>query len=297
MSDNIFVQRGLYMGMTSRPMPTASSFTGLLDTYPSAAFAFSFRKLRSAYLGSAVKIRESGGNTEADIGFDGSGNFDTAAAASFIGGNTGFIKTWYDQSGNGIDVTQSTTANQPTYNAAGFISKPAMSFDGSNDYLTKASFDLSPYISTQGTIFGVFTPDGTNSTHTLYGWDPTGGAGQRFISHVAYSTVIYFDMGDYTSSGRVSVGMPSGWYDNPHILEEYRDSSDLQGITADGVSLASATRTSDLSTASVAFQIGADGGAGTLLKGFVTEVVCWGTDLGASRSAARTAINSYYSVF
>lgn len=110
----------------------------LLDTYPNAAVAYSFRKLRAAYAGSAVRIRESGGQTEADIGFDGSGNFDTAAAAAHIGANSGFIVTWYDQSGNGDNVTQATAANQPAYVASGIASLPSMSFD-STDVLSTAT--------------------------------------------------------------------------------------------------------------------------------------------------------------
>jgi hypothetical protein len=97
----------------------AAGATFLLDTYTNALVAYSLRKLRAAYAGSAVRIRRSSDNAEADIGFDGSGDFDTAAAATHIGGGSGFIVTWYDQSGNGDNVTQSTAGNQPLYAATG----------------------------------------------------------------------------------------------------------------------------------------------------------------------------------
>ena len=45
------------------------SFVGLLDTYPNAAAAYSVRKLRTAYTGSAIRVRRSSDNAEQNIGF------------------------------------------------------------------------------------------------------------------------------------------------------------------------------------------------------------------------------------
>lgn len=44
-------------------------FTGLLDSYPNAAAAYSLRKLKKSYSGSAVRVRRSYDDAEADIGF------------------------------------------------------------------------------------------------------------------------------------------------------------------------------------------------------------------------------------
>ena len=85
----------------------------LLEDYPGAAAAYSVRKLRGAYTGDALRVREDSGNTEADIGFDANGDLDTAAIASHCGSANGFVVTWYDQSGNGNDLTQSTASDQP----------------------------------------------------------------------------------------------------------------------------------------------------------------------------------------
>jgi hypothetical protein len=55
------------------------------------------------------------------------------------GAGDGFVKTWYDQSGNGYDATQSTAINQPQIVSAGSVineaSKPTLRFDGINDFL------------------------------------------------------------------------------------------------------------------------------------------------------------------
>jgi hypothetical protein len=114
------------------------SFVGLLDTYPNAAAAYSVRKLRSAYTGSAIKVRRSSDNTEQDIGFS-SGDLDTSALTTFCSGTNGFVTTWYDQSGNSINATNTTAINQPKIVNAGSIilqnSKPTLQGDGTNSFL------------------------------------------------------------------------------------------------------------------------------------------------------------------
>lgn len=88
-----------------------------------AAAAYSFRKLVSAYTGSAVKLRRTTGGTS-DIGFTAGGDFDTAAATTFCAATTCFLDTWYDQSGNGAHLPQATPANQPAYVADCGAGKP-----------------------------------------------------------------------------------------------------------------------------------------------------------------------------
>jgi hypothetical protein len=112
----------------------------LLDTYGSARLAFSLRKLRTAYGGSAIRIRRSNDNAEQDIGFSGN-DLDTAAISSFVSSNSAYIVTWYDQSGNGTDATMATAANQARIVNAGTLDlynsfRPTSIFDGSNDHYT-----------------------------------------------------------------------------------------------------------------------------------------------------------------
>jgi len=84
------------------------SFVGLLDLYPSAAAAYSVRKLRTAYTGSAIRVRRSSDNTEQNIGFTALGNLDDSALTTFCSGTNGFVTTWYDQSGNANNAVQTT---------------------------------------------------------------------------------------------------------------------------------------------------------------------------------------------
>jgi hypothetical protein len=121
-------------------------FIGILDLYPNAAIAYSVRKLRASYTGSAIRVRRSSDNAEQNIGFDGSGNLDTTALTSFCSGTDGFVTTWYDQSGNGNNQTQTTATSQPRIVNNGvidtYLSKPAIFFDGSNDFMINSNVSL-----------------------------------------------------------------------------------------------------------------------------------------------------------
>jgi hypothetical protein len=105
----------------------------LLDTYPGAAAAYSLRKLRTAYTGAAIRVRRSVDSVESDIGFNGSGELDTTTLSTFIGStNYGYVSVWYDQSGNGRNLTQTELAVQPIIIALGTIyqfgTKPSIYF-------------------------------------------------------------------------------------------------------------------------------------------------------------------------
>lgn len=121
---------------------SVSAATLLLDTYTGAAAAYSVRKLRTAYAGSAIRVREDSGDTELDIGFDSNGDLDTAAIATHCGSANGYVVTWYDQSGNANNATQSTLASQPQiYNGTAVITengKPALN-TSSTSFLTLGS--------------------------------------------------------------------------------------------------------------------------------------------------------------
>ncbi len=118
--------------------------TPLLDTYTGAAAAYSLRKLRTAYSGSAIRVRRSNDNAETDIGFNVFGELDTVSLAAHCGSNDGFVKTWYEQSGSAYNATQSVTYYQPKiYDGTGgtimLNNKPAVEFQDFSDRLLSSS--------------------------------------------------------------------------------------------------------------------------------------------------------------
>lgn len=154
-----------------------SSYAYLLDDYTGAAAAYSLRLLRSAYTGSAIRVRiATTGNPEYNIGFV-NNQLDVATLEGYCtGGLNAFVKTWYDQSGNGYDAEQTTLANQPQIVSGGSVilenSKPSVQFDGSDDNFTLTrltDLQMSIGVATK-TSSGKFTLTRDGNTSDSRGW-------------------------------------------------------------------------------------------------------------------------------
>ena len=107
-------------------------------------------RLTQDWSGDLITIRRDSDSTSDDFeaGTD-EITVDVDAIGTFIGtSGTGYVSQLYDQSGNARPLVQATTTKQPAWDAeAGDNSKPALSFDGSNDLLETAAA-LSTMIST-----------------------------------------------------------------------------------------------------------------------------------------------------
>lgn len=116
--------------------------------------AYSLRRLTAKYNGSAGRVRRSSDNAESDIGFTSSGNLDTASLLAFIGANSAFVTTWYDQSGNGRNAFNTTASQQPRIVNAGVLDT---SFGLPSIYSSTASTLLFiPTLSNMSSALGVF---------------------------------------------------------------------------------------------------------------------------------------------
>jgi hypothetical protein len=123
-------------------MVRADFFQGLLDLYPNAAAAYSLRKLRDAYTGSAIEVRRASDNATQNIGFVNS-ELDTSTLTTFCSGTNGFVTTWYDQSGNANNATQTTATNQSQIVSSGSVisegGKPCLQY---NNDLYSSTYEL-----------------------------------------------------------------------------------------------------------------------------------------------------------
>lgn len=93
---------------------SAAGGGGVLDSYSSnlmVAHSVS-RRLLTNYTGALFKVRRSSDNATQDISYGVDNWADTAALASFIGANSGYVDTLYDQSGNGRHMSQGTVSAQ-----------------------------------------------------------------------------------------------------------------------------------------------------------------------------------------
>jgi hypothetical protein len=169
----------------------------LLDQYSGAAAAYSLRKLDKDYTGSAIRVRRSNDNTEQDIGFVGN-DLDTASLKTFVGANSGFITTWYNQADSaGVfgtkNATQTTAANQPRIVNAGVVERQ----NGKPSIFQAAQFlRWNKLNSTLGQAYCIWrssvTPNiipfgSTNNAGTFYG--SMGGSG---ATEQNYGTPAYF---------------------------------------------------------------------------------------------------------
>ena len=116
--------------------------SGFLFDYPNASTAYSVRQLNNNATVSMRVRRAVAPFDEQDIGFV-NGDLDEAAIVAFGGSDALTVSAWYDQSGNQRHATQITPGAQPQiYNGAAVLTengRPAVQFDGSNDYLSLTS--------------------------------------------------------------------------------------------------------------------------------------------------------------
>ena len=255
----------------SNTVTPTSAFSFLLDTYSGAAAAYSLRKLRSAYSGNAIRVRRSSDNAEQNIGFV-SNVLDTASLLTFVGVGNGFVTTWYDQSGNAKNITQTTAANQPQIVSSGSVlvhnSKPAMTFDGSNDAF---SIDLSGFATT--TQFSVLNTSDTQylSPHyqsTNYGW--------------------------VAQQGQSSSGLPNG-YGSPSL---YVNNSLLSGTTRNDVYNSLNGYKAVCHQGANTFPIWEFGNySGFNLACNFQEFVYYGSNQNTNRTGIFSNINTFYSIY
>jgi hypothetical protein len=119
-------------------------YSGPGNVVAGAAAWWGLRAYNTAAIGSrAVRLRRDSDNAEQDFLTLGSGAVDVASIATFKGSALVYVKTLYDQSGNGRDLVQATTATQPGFLLSGLGSLPVMTFNRSQTILTSATITQS----------------------------------------------------------------------------------------------------------------------------------------------------------
>lgn len=261
--------------MIINPYLISPSFTGILDTYSGAAAAYSLRKLRTAYSGSAIRVRRSSDNTEQNIGFDGNGNLDESALTSFVGANNGFVTTWYDQSGNARNATQTTASNQPRIVNSGTIEtvsgKPSINFLTNTWITNSASVNIK-------SVFTVSQVSSYVQLQSLFTFASTTGPWVRSTAANYYraSSTSGANIDDYTTGNDMyfndHLHITSDSFLNKHILSSFGDK----------------TATFQFSTQYY----------GRQYIGKISEGILYGTD---EKSGYRTGIvtnmNAFYSIY
>lgn len=281
-----------------------------LDGISTPYAAYGLTKLLSSYSGPAVNVRRSSDNATKDIGFVGV-DFDAATFSAFIGGGNGFVTRWYDQSGNGTDVTQGTASRQPRLVLNAINSKPALRFDQG------ASGPRLVAPSGGATNSGSSTFLNVASSETVSGWPYfsalEGSGAQQQAGWLGIQTAFNgAQVGDLLLFGNLWTGTGSA-FNNPPVIVVQASSklTDSQLHVWEGVAAstpeiridgaAPSVRSTQsggavLSTAQYP-AIGGDATGGDAMTGYQTAVIFWNSALGqAERSTARTRLGRYFNV-
>jgi len=265
--------------------PPGFAFTGILDTFTGAAAAYSVRKLSSTYTGDALRVRRSSDDTEQDIGFNGSNELDTAAILAFVGtggSDNGFVSKWYDQSGNGRDVIQADGAEQPKIVSAGSVitegGKPALDFDGSDDYLQNTTI-------TSSTPTTYFLTAKANRTGVIQRFTDGGVSGSTRHSIYQNGDFKYFAGANLTGATEDT---------NQNIHYYLASGGDSQAILNGGTAATGDSGTATLNGLTLAARW--DGAAqwGDVL---IQELIVYSSNKSGNQEEIRSNINTHFSIF
>lgn len=263
---------------------------GLLDIYTGAAAAYSLRNLagRAGKTANVVRVRRSSDNTEAD--FTAAQVSDGSLAAWVGASNNGFVRTWYDQSGNGLDLAQTSTGNQPQLVNSGAVitqnSKPTISHAASARWLFK---DTS-YTTANHTTFQV-----SNITSSGRG---------RILTIVSEQAVLRGGDGNnlaqiYGAGLVAAVEIANGWPRNTQSIHTAIFAhTDGDGFAWRNGSLIHSNTTGAGATASVSsLYVGGVSGGLEGFTGNVQEIIIYRSNQSAARAAIEANINAYYAIY
>lgn len=282
-------------GLGSPPVTLPADFG---DT---AVAAYSLRYVTSTYSGPVIRVRRSSDNAELDFKPQHIGD----SLTSWVGaGNDGFVATWYDQMDNS-DATQATAAAQPQIVDGGSLvtenGKPAVDFDGSNDFLAGGSTE----ILNTGNPFGIFMVLNEDGTPTNNGMFSISSNQTRSFGAFINNTSEYqpFTL-VATATGYTFKGDSSGRTTEQQLFNVLFDGVDYTNNTSydfsvDGVDINSVDAGSVATPNTNEFRIGRGNAdyTGQYWLGKWQEFIIYNTDQSSNRTAIESNINEYYSIY
>jgi hypothetical protein len=264
---------------------------GVLDQVGLAAAAYSLRKLRQQYNGPAIRVRRSSDNAETDIGFaTNTDGIDTVALLAFTGANSGFVTTWYDQSGNGRNAAQATAVNQPRIVDAGVVEtdggRPTVRYPTAGVGLATTVTSAGWFDAPSASIVSVARCTNTATARHIVG--NRGGAG-RFIraqgGGASYQLI---------NTGALAMTV-SGTTTNQNVVTYRYDGTTISGWVNGGSATSAAAGYFSDPTATVS--IGGSGGGSADWIGTISEIVVFASAISTTgRQTLERNQGSYYSI-
>lgn len=267
------------------PAPTGKLLNTLSAT---ASHAYSTRKLLTAYAGSAVQVLRTTDSTTQNIGFDGSGNLDSAALNTFCTGATCGVSIWYDQIGT-ANCSAGAAINQPRLYLTATVdtlnSHPAPLFGVTNanspctvtqSLLAQPNTIAFATKHNSQVVNGHWTDGATSSPRNIIGV-----SGSPATTYQLYAGTTGLTGGTLDTSTHAVIGIFNGA---------------SSSLTVDGV-VVIPTGTTPGSQGLNNFVIGAaNGGGGAIgMKGYIGEFITFNSSIsGADQALIRTSWQSYW---
>lgn len=188
----------------------------------------------------------------------------------------GFVETWYDQSGNGNDVTQGTAANQPAIVQNGSLNTDGIDFDGSNDELRTSTNIAS---SQPVTVMSVTKPDAVN---------------KRIFESITNSVRAFYGGGSNTgmNAGNTLLGTTNEVSINTEYLQTHLFNTTNSKVFLNSVETISGDAGSNAFAGNFSL-----GGSSAVFDGTMKEVIIYLLDKTSDRSDIENDINNHYNIF
>ena len=251
--------------------------TGLLDEYPGAAAAYSLRLLNTDYTGDAVIVRRASDNATQSIGFV-DGELDTGILNTFCSGTDGFVTTWFDQSGNGVNAVQTTASSQPKIfdSTTGVIldnGKPAMDFEPLKSFATSSVIDYE-------TAFTVANIE-TVPTYSYLLQDSINNKG---IGYTVFSLGLFFyNGGSVRSLPNQDTNQLLGFFDNNGVNLKMAKNGESETTFSENIKFSFNNISRPINNLD--------------FKGLIQEIVTYSDSQLTNRTAIEDNINNYYSIY
>ena len=264
----------------------------ILTLQPAAAY--SLRSFDADADPNVVNVRRSSDGATSD--FTASEVSDGTLVAFVGAGNDGHVTTWYDQSDNGNDSTQTVASAQPKIVDAGTLvtdgGQAALDFDGTDDSL-KYSGDL--FGANTAAMFIVNSFDVATSTKrdVIAGGQDTSGSRYDFVIVRQLSGAMQPYIEGAGFSGAVSTTDT-----NAHLYSLTHNGSTSTGAFGrDGVTTSTPSSSASV-TSATDFVIGTDiSSPSDSLNGQIQEIVVFNTGQSANRTGIENNINDHFDIY
>ena len=235
-------------------------------------------------------------------------HYSISGIPAFDNSVNGFVETWYDQSGNGLDAVQATASKQPLIVESGSLnvdsfSNPTIRFEkDSETHLITTDSTLDPNL--EVSAFVVQKDEQVVNQNS--GWvamRKSASSGQRSAFEMAVNNnslkfrLIYDPLADDTNKNDVLVTVASDGLGTTSIMSGIKTSSgDLDGFfNGSSVIDTTVTDNTDLGSA-YGITIGKHTSSTQFADGRLNEVIFYLSDQTANRSAIETNLANHYGI-